>query len=85
MANNEAPKKLETFSDLKDWNEYVLINAANDKLSIDKANILNRTIGAAVKIRMDLPLQYARLKARFARKSSKKELPAIPWFDQSLK
>lgn len=79
----EIPKELKSYNDLKNWNEWVIINSANEKIDSNRANSLNRSLNSAVKIHMELPLQYIKLKAQLGEKD-KQEPIKIPWFDQSL-
>lgn len=78
----DRPKSLRSAQDVQDWNEWMANEAAEGKLSATVLNGLNKVIAGAIKINMNIPLEYMKLKAR----SGKNGLGfSIPWIDESLR
>lgn len=80
MADKQ-PSKLQNYKDLQEWNEWILVNSATGRIDIHRAASLNKTLEAAIKINMELPLMYRSLKERLATKSKGKTHLQLPWFE----
>lgn len=67
----EAPKQLRSLEDANAWAEYILVATSTGQISNSQAFAMQRMLGGAIKLNIDLPIKVAQLTAKFASKGTK--------------